>query len=804
MRGERFIIPRCALISTRELLRIRSLAMADKRCSCVVITACSDAGRSKAKEMESSIVAAVAGALLIGAWTFARLRDRQVIAALITRFAIGVVRVLAWIATVGHSGASPLAALMPTKDEDPSDSFIVSEPSPIGTDAKRGSELLREYDFVVIGGGAAGLSALETLCREASTSSTRPTSILLVVEGPRGLGDDGIISSGLPPELSALRLPGYTLHAKHPKYGRTVAERAPAAPDGSNAGGVVATVLTKRTELLGRGLDGSTAASDAAFSTLEPHEWATLLADADADVAAAVAVQHRVLVGGGAPPQPTISGSSTSASGGKMERAIVPSWPVVFRSPLSWAFAKAARGYQFSQQQQPERNEAAGTVAAATDEAVEDDVTAPKHESVEFTPMRARWNPGAGMAKDRISYSMLRHVAQTSDRKLVTVHVICNASVNSLKSKDAHGPVQVVTVEAKTAKVPVRVARAVIVAAGIHRSVNLSPVDPDTGRTSQDALVVPLIYQARQGVSLDAVNAQTLFAVLRHAALNPNVAQEMVDAQMQLRQLVQQQEQQEPGAVTLMPDAIMMKPPGDLGLIATPMLDGYATVRLALPDDDAGTKEEAHVAYVELLPAGGFNREMFEAQRWSPTLGVFKEAFTFRITVPPVPAGARGPADVALARQQAVAVQALRWCRRVVATAEPLCFLTTGREALDVASFGQAVPRDAFKLLYGKPPKARTAAARTALQQRAGEVFRLVRQLAEADEYLGAYVSAHGLHTCVHKTPVAFGADNVFDGTRSCFRADTEPALALLSRPGVRLALDVAAGDWAARRAWSS
>jgi hypothetical protein len=250
-----------------------------------------------------------------------------------------------------------------------------------------------------------------------------------------------------------------------------------------------------------------------------------------------------------------------------------------------------------------------------------------------------------------------------------------------------------------------------------------------------------------------------------------------------------------------MPDAIMMKPPGDLGLIATPMLDGYATVRLALPDD-AGT-EEAHVAYVELLPAGGFNREMFEAQRWSPTLGVFKEAFTFRITVPPVAAGARGPADAALARQQAIAVQALRWCRRVVATAEPLCFLTTGREALDVASFGQAVPRDAFKLLYGKPPKARTAAARTALQQRAGEVFRLVRQLAEADEYLGAYVSAHGLHTCVHKTPVAFGADNVFDGTRSCFRADSEPALALLSRPGVRLALDVAAGDWAARRAWS-
>jgi hypothetical protein len=184
-------------------------------------------GRPKATEMESSIVAAVAGALVIGAWTFARLRDRQVIAALITRFAIGVVRVLAWIATVGHSGASPLAVLMPTKDEDPSDSFIVSEPPPIGgTDAKRGPELLREYDFVVIGGGAAGLSALETLCREASASSARPTSILLVEEGPRGLGDDGIVSSGLPPELSALRLPGYTLHAKHPKYGRTVAEAA--------------------------------------------------------------------------------------------------------------------------------------------------------------------------------------------------------------------------------------------------------------------------------------------------------------------------------------------------------------------------------------------------------------------------------------------------------------------------------------------------------------------------------------------------------------------------------------------------
>jgi hypothetical protein len=236
-----------------------------------------------------------------------------------------------------------------------------------------------------------------------------------------------------------------------------------------------------------------------------------------------------------------------------MERAIVPSWPVVFRSPLSWAFAKAARGYQFSQQQPPERNEAsAGTVAAATEEAVEDDVTAPKHESVEFTPMRARWNPGAGMAKDRISHSMLRHVAQTSDRKLVTVHLICNASVQSLSGKDAHSPVQVVTVEANSAKVPVRVTRAVIVTAGIHRSVNLmSPVDPEAGRKSHDALVVPLVYQARQGVSLDAVNAQTLFAVLRHAALNPNVAQEMVDAQMQLRQLVQQQQQQEQGGAVI-------------------------------------------------------------------------------------------------------------------------------------------------------------------------------------------------------------------------------------------------------------
>jgi hypothetical protein len=43
MRGERFIIPRCALISERELLRIRSPAMADNRSSCVIIIACLDA-----------------------------------------------------------------------------------------------------------------------------------------------------------------------------------------------------------------------------------------------------------------------------------------------------------------------------------------------------------------------------------------------------------------------------------------------------------------------------------------------------------------------------------------------------------------------------------------------------------------------------------------------------------------------------------------------------------------------------------------------------------------------------------------
>jgi hypothetical protein len=710
--------------------------------------------------MDVSTLSVLGGLAVIGvAWVTAGVRGQQAVAAAATRLAVALLQVLAWVATMGRHGVSPWVVLTRSEEQSIASRLLVT------LDVTRQSNsVLPEYDFAVVGGGAAGLAAVTELRR------LRPQSTIVLIEaGPAVAGGGGAEMRGLPAEMSALRLPCYSLHAAHSKFGAAqvvdLHARAaePTEPQWNFA--------TKR-GTLGCQLDGSTAFRDAAFGRLSSEQWATLGLD-DESRALAMQAQARLL-----------GTSLTAEKHNDLDRehasGVIPTAPVLYRCPLSWALATAATD---------EENEE-GTVVASS----------ARTGSVRVRTLDARWNAARGMAKDRLSDSLLEYASSNprpeSGAVRGVIHVLCDSKVDSVMQESNDRRVRVGIAGELERHV---VARVVVLAVGVHRSPSLLELPRPTSndqRSFADAKQVSLLYQARPGVSLDSCNTQTLFALLRQAALRPAVQYQLAaDIRLMQRALVDLDE--EAARAKRVATTSVTAPPA-LGLTGIAPFDSFLDVTL----DTTGTR-----FHVELVPAAGFNRELFAAQGWSPELGVFKEAFALRLTLPPT-------------ATSAAAREALRWCRRMATTGQPLCFLSTGREALDLKACAAKgpVPASAFKLLYGKPPKVRRG-SREALESHAGEVFRRVRELAESDEYLDAYFAKHALFVgavpdgrpiwvapsaCVAGEAVGNGA--IFNATRARFLA-TVPAdhataaVGEMAAPGQRLPIDLVAGTLAARDA---
>jgi hypothetical protein len=293
--------------------------------------------------------------------------------------------------------------------------------------------------------------------------------------------------------------------------------------------------------------------------------------------------------------------------------------------------------------------------------------------------MRNRWDPAQGFAKDRLSATVLSSAACM--RPGVVIRILCQTRA-AVAPPPPSGSAAVVELTPLTpggnvaaggsSAFTITPTRAVIMAAGERRS---HPAAAKAPASSSSALVIPVIYQARPDITFDPITTQTIFAVASQAAKAADFSAETKAAATRLLEAVAGGR-----PASEVADESVAHPP-DLSWPAA-MCDAFIRVDLA--------EGKGHF-FVELLPAGGFNRELFAAQSWSLALGVFKEAFTLRITVP--------------ASQRSVPslpVHAVRWARHFATQCDPLSALTTGREALDLSLMPEdEVPRHAFKLLYG-------------------------------------------------------------------------------------------------------
>ena len=260
-----------------------------------------------------------------------------------------------------------------------------------------------------------------------------------------------------------------------------------------------------------------------------------------------------------------------------------------------------------------------------------------------------------------------------------------------------------------------------------------------------DAIGVPLLYEARPGISDDAVNNRTIRNLLAWYGIGK-------------------------------------------GPLAAPISDTAAHV------DAAGVT-------IMFESSGGFTKQQFASRGLHASLGVFKEAFTFWVVLSKLDVhrnrqsgstlnddaakvdGLDGsddkslvkvimPKDVASSAVDALAA-GLRTARTVAQT-EPLRSLTTGREAIDTTLF----PEDGAalcRMLYApKNKQSRNgfhAAKDSELSPQAAERLRVIAEATIASEqYLAEYVTKHARYMgygcgTVSRSPLA--ATNCFVGDTS-------------------------------------
>lgn len=713
---------------------------------------------------DATTVTVVVGLVSVGfAWVMAPIWIKSGIVAMVLSTIIRVLRGMTWVATVGRRGVSPVSLLL-------SPQAVAHAAHHLPDQVQRllisPSQLQEEYDVVVVGGGPAGLAAVRELAF-GSSGNGAVRSVLLVDEGGAFTGgaSSGALTGGLPNEMSVLRIPAAAAQASHVKHGRV--KTIPARLTGRTKSALTAhQTESTAAEVLkgGLGVDGSSATDDGSVRIIHEDEWLSLFNGDEARAARAMGVQRRLFESGS---------------------AVVPTFPSVFRCPTAWIFQHTVA-------------DSTGEEAPANaDDADDEDSNDIEKEwaslaslwKPKWTSFRSRFRPSAGMAKDRLGDALLAPLAVPDGHggKVCAIHVLPNATCLPLnsESRDTLCTSTVVlrlggdSAVRSNALREVRVQRFVMLAAGALRTPSLLPGSiPSVHRTpAQDGITFPLIYQCNPGFSQDVAKTQSLLSLLRHAALAPNYAPDVAFA-------------------ANLPEA-ERRPPSDLTLVASVLSDGCVELCIPSPSHSSSIFRVT----VELIAAGGFNRELFEAQRISKVLGVFKEAVLFRVTILPPPTlvvhnetdadGESGRNDLDGAKPAvevrniddviAVAGSALKWCR-LAAQRSPLSAVLTGREAMDLKLMGGDVPPDAFRLLYGKVKKA-GGAQRERLQQRASHVFSWIREHAESAEYIERYVRTHARLAgvpCATLT-ISPGSDglngNIFIADSSLLKASPSSAL---------------------------
>lgn len=266
----------------------------------------------------------------------------------------------------------------------------------------------------------------------------------------------------------------------------------------------------------------------------------------------------------------------------------------------------------------------------------------------------------------------------------------------------------------------------VILAAGLHGTPNiLRKSQSGTKLNSQvpfrDAVSIPLVYQARPGMTLDKCNTVSVMETLRT-------------------------------------------------IVAVRSQVPKASISMAEVCDGCVALAFANCPHVETLVSlfcvGGHDVEASVQRRMSSTgiharLGVFREAFQFNITAfwtkrneaePATILGCHSEAD----EQEIVSAlcQAIEWCRFAVQM-HPVCHLTTGREAIDATLLeivqeqlreaGELQDQDVVpipeivRILYGKAP----AKVTKEMQRRATRLMQRTSTIVQTQRYLRAYAIAH-------------------------------------------------------------
>eukprot|EP01063_Lacrimia_lanifica_P032203 TRINITY_DN5456_c0_g3_i1.p1 TRINITY_DN5456_c0_g3~~TRINITY_DN5456_c0_g3_i1.p1 ORF type:complete len:683 (+),score=300.38 TRINITY_DN5456_c0_g3_i1:309-2051(+) len=252
------------------------------------------------------------------------------------------------------------------------------------------------------------------------------------------------------------------------------------------------------------------------------------------------------------------------------------------------------------------------------------------------------------------------------------------------------------------------------------------------GKNLQDLATVPVIYQARKGVSYDNDNVHTAAQTLAYnmSGTGP-ILSFPVDTVMYLDSTAHKV-----GASYLQKD------------------EDAAKVMKAIAAKGKNSKNADR--FVTVTSRGGFNRNEWIRRKLSYNLGKFVEAMSLNITAAEtnapsaehgeVKVNAKGEieVDVAFARSEealAALVPTMRFARRVCMT-KPLRNILTAREAIDVTLLETVEPNEATDLMYGKKAQARMRFPRATPKEDWEKLEKLQDDI-DTDRYLLAYCKAH-------------------------------------------------------------
>jgi hypothetical protein len=253
----------------------------------------------------------------------------------------------------------------------------------------------------------------------------------------------------------------------------------------------------------------------------------------------------------------------------------------------------------------------------------------------------------------------------------------------------------------------IRVAKGVVIACGALRTpLLLATALPAASARPMtfplnDAIAVPLLYQALPGLSDDPCNAHTLKNIFAWYALRR----------------------------------------GPVLNVVTDTCFRYCCS--SVPGAEL---------FVFLVPQGGYSKKRFAQWSLDVAMGVFKEAMTFYVTLGKFSGAPSKPItsfcssgidsvadDTARTAMSRCLSEGIRLCREIVQS-EPLRNLTTGKEALDLSLFPEDKAPQLLKLLYG-PQRKVSETVRDS--QAVRTLLGFAQEYACSDDYVAAYIAKH-------------------------------------------------------------